>query len=1031
MDICIAIHFTMPKNLLSLLLSLFTISAFAQLDAWQNKLALEIDYQGTSDKTNYTLLLEVNTQDLIANGGMAADGKDIRISTSCTGDEVLAHWVESGINTPNTKIWCLMPSLSGNTKDTLYLFYNNAAATNTSDFDAAFPSQLKIETTDTLMGLITDSVWTYNYIYIAKDVLVKFDPTLTLPWKLRMDASKIEIEGTLMGKGMGFPGVINGNGQGPGGGTQEITGGGGGAYGGNGGFGSYGSNPDSRGLGGTAYGTKNGFDIQAGSAGGAAGLVGGGNPGAPGGIAYKIEAIDVKITGNLNAEGVNGTNTEVSYSPGGGAGGGILINTQYFSGNGKLLAKGGNGGNSETIYYAGGGAGGGRIKLFYSKANNFTGSTNVKGGFRGLGGITPGEDGEDGTVHDSLISPSIAVTPLTQAAAINLLSPNTCEGQNIVFEPSATADNYSFFVDGKQVQTGSNNQYTYNANAGNYNIYAVLSVGGCELNTSNLNFTVYPEPQPLISSDKDAFCPGDSILVNANVGGASSFVWELNGATLNKDDVASFHLKSEGTLSLIETDANGCEGVIEKEIEEFSTPSPGIDVGSLQICEGDSTQFYIDPGFASVKIFKDGSLFSTNPGVYIKEAGTYTTEMTSTEGCVVEGHTDIIISVLDTPEVQINATGGLLLCDGVNQELNLSGLQGENVEWFKNQNLISGENDASLSIESAGNYYAVITNSDNCSVQTNTSSYEAFPKPESNFELDQDFCQGDSTILSTADTELNISWNVNGSDAGSTQEITVYKSGYAILTLSNAEGCSNSSDTAFFNAFKLPSASITSEEGKDSFCEGTSLMLSNNFDGQATWIFEGTNSGNISSNFTAEEAGNYWLELVDNNGCKNNSDTLTLSTIEAPLALEIDAIGDSLFTRIEVGSYQWFLEGNAIANATQFFHIATENGNYSATITSEEGCVSEPSESYNYQAVGINEWQEKMIELYPNPNEGIANIAAKESFTWRLLDLSGKEIQVGNANQGKASIEIVTSGSYVLRLDFKDGSSTYRKLIKR
>ena len=72
-----------------------------------------------------------------------------------------------------------------------------------------------------------------------------------------------------------------------------------------------------------------------------------------------------------------------------------------------------------------------------------------------------------------------------------------------------------------------------------------------------------------------------------------------------------------------------------------------------------------------------------------------------------------------------------------------------------------------------------------------------------------------------------------------------------------------------------------------------------------------------------------------------------------------------------------------------------------------------------------------MIELFPNPNDGIANIAAKESFTWSLLDLSGKNIQSGSANQGKASIEIERSGSYVLRLDFEDGSSTYRKLIRR
>ncbi len=220
--------------------------------------------------------------------------------------------------------------------------------------------------------------------------------------KLKAKNVFIDSSSSIIADGKGYRGILNSNGEGPGGGViGGSDGGGGGAYGGKGGNGVTDGGWWQDGAGGVPYGFVETLDIEKGSAGGASAYAdfyyNNGGSGGNGGGAIWIEADSINNAGTISANGEDG---KIYYndSTGGGAGGGILLYAGTVVNSGALKANGGGGGTTGcgTPDWCGqddggGGGSGGRIKIFYGALEN-TGSISVIGG---RGGIyaAPGENG--------------------------------------------------------------------------------------------------------------------------------------------------------------------------------------------------------------------------------------------------------------------------------------------------------------------------------------------------------------------------------------------------------------------------------------------------------------------------------------------------------------------------------------------------------------------------------------------------------------------------------------------------------------
>jgi gliding motility-associated-like protein len=115
-----------------------TLQAYAQntcLSGWRYTREVSVENFQFGLLNDWQVEFVVNTQSLISSGKMNADGSDIRFTgTDCCTQ--LPYWIQSGINTPTTRIWVRVPQLASNDTTWLNMYYGNPSATNiVSDID--------------------------------------------------------------------------------------------------------------------------------------------------------------------------------------------------------------------------------------------------------------------------------------------------------------------------------------------------------------------------------------------------------------------------------------------------------------------------------------------------------------------------------------------------------------------------------------------------------------------------------------------------------------------------------------------------------------------------------------------------------------------------------------------------------------------------------------------------------------------------------------------------------------------------------
>jgi hypothetical protein len=96
-------------------------------NSWEYRQAITVG-NSASLKTNYDVLVEVDTASLIGAGKIQNDCDDIRFVDN-DDSTTLSFWIESGCNTATTQIWFRVPSLPNGGK-TVYMYYGNGSAVN-------------------------------------------------------------------------------------------------------------------------------------------------------------------------------------------------------------------------------------------------------------------------------------------------------------------------------------------------------------------------------------------------------------------------------------------------------------------------------------------------------------------------------------------------------------------------------------------------------------------------------------------------------------------------------------------------------------------------------------------------------------------------------------------------------------------------------------------------------------------------------------------------------------------------------------
>ncbi|MBY0425250.1 MAG: endo-1,4-beta-xylanase, partial [Cytophagales bacterium] len=157
----------------------------------------------------------------------------------------------------------------------------------------------------------------------------------------------------------------------------------------------------------------------------------------------------------------------------------------------------------------------------------------------------------------------------------------------------------------------------------------------------------------------------------------------------------------------------------------------------------------------------------------------------------------------------------------------------------------------------------------NCPLPTNCTASISPNGPTS-------FCAGGNVDFST-NIGASYQWKRGTTVVSSSSVYTATSSGSFTVDVTYTNGCKATSPAVAVTVNPLPIATITAS-GTTNICPGNSVTLTANTSSTYSWKRNGTTVG-VSRSFVANTAGNYWVDIVDANGCKDSSPITSVSVL--------------------------------------------------------------------------------------------------------------------------------------------------------
>lgn len=1035
-------HMRIPSPLkVLLLMAVFdstTLSVFGQacctLSGYQYARSVTIDNTGGPAYTNVQVLFVFNTQTPISQGKMQASGNDIRFKDANCGNN-LNYWIESGINTANTEIWILVPSIPANAVKTITMFYGNPAAASQSAFGSVFTNVYTVAGTITLTG-----TQNYDWFEVPAGATVNTQSGQILT----INARKVKVAGTISGNSLGY---------GPAGGPGAGGSGGGSIGGGGGGYGAQGGRGGGNNNGGAAYGTANGTDIDMGSGGGGSDC----GPTGPGGGAVRIQSEAAEITGTISMRGGAASSCccgNSSEAAAGGAGGGIYVDGRYIKGNGTLDVTGGTGGNSSSKEGGGGGAGG-RIKLFACTQNNFTGTTTANGGPNGSGGQNGMQPGGNGTITTPACTRyAISVGVETELPVADFTTADVCNGSAVNFTDASTLGTGSIvgwdwdFGDGS-TSTQQNTSHTY----GSANTYSVtldiLTDAGC---TATFTDQVTVNPIPTAEFTFADACEGDAVTFtdasSIASGSIQSWSWNFGDGSPTDNSQSPTHTYTTSgtfTVTLNLSSNNGCTATVSHDVVISAVPV--ADFSATAVCFGYSTDFTDNSSISAGSIaqwawdFGNGSTSTQqNPAHQFAAEGNYNVSLsvTSSDGCTDNLTTQVVVH--PAAAADFSATS---VCQGnptvfTNLSSVASGLI-TNYDWdFGNNGSTSMQQSPMNMYTSAGTFTVtlMITTDFGCEA-TVSQTVDVYENPVADFSV-ADVCLGavssfadNSTISSGSIASWN--WDFGDGSVSSLQNPThSYGAAgtYSVqLTITSDNGCQTSvTNDAIVNENPVADFAFTD------VCESQATTLTDQSSiGNGTissWSWDlGDGSSlqstqNVSYVYGTFGTYNVTLTVTTTDGCADD----TTQTVEVFPGVAPDFSSttecegyETQFTDLSAPSggatitnWDWDFGDASTSTLQNPTHSFGSYGNYSVTlvVTTDNGCTGTVSNGAVVNAMPSADFSVAAVCLHQQSVfNDLSTIAfgSISSYAWNMGD-------GGNYTQQNPQHAYAADGSYNVEL---------------
>ncbi len=457
-------------------------------------------------------------------------------------------------------------------------------------------------------------------------------------------------------------------------------------------------------------------------------------------------------------------------------------------------------------------------------------------------------------------------------------------------------------------------------------------------------------------------------------------------------------------------------------------------------CEGETALLTAASGEDTYQWYKDGQPISINQNfLFVETSGNYYVEITDGQCNAVSE--EIAIAIESSPDLSSMPSGDYGLC--ANEVLTLEAPDTlDQYIWLKNGSIYQ-QGGNTLEVTDAGDY-SLIAYLGGCNSTSEIISVSILDVPDA-IILNQDLslCEGDQLMLEANSGGDLYTWYLDNIEIGQTQG-----NNYSITAGGNYQvqvtigGCSGLSEEVNITAYERPDVSLSLlglngsvDSNQVYLCYSESFVLAVPSDpsSQFQWYKNGALTGTNSNTLEISEEGEYYVEALNNNDCSNQSELIEVS-ISQPIAyIQFDG---ALLTNVDMwASYQWYLDGTLIVDATESSYAPSSSGEYHCVIINDVGCESVS----NYIQV-IIEGIENITSLisfsvYPNPVNDILNIelntSERQSFDVQIIHANGqvmtnKNIDILGLQNVTFNLSDLPSGVYFIQLKTDDKQAMQR-----
>lgn len=513
-------------------------------------------------------------------------------------------------------------------------------------------------------------------------------------------------------------------------------------------------------------------------------------------------------------------------------------------------------------------------------------------------------------------------------------------------------------------------------------------------------------------------CAGSSVELQAT-GGTAEWQWYRNGVALSDGQSSTYTATLPGQYVVIGNQSSFCSSS-SPPLEVVINPLPSAIIAWQEtplICAGDSAEILANVTTnQEVVWYQDEMEVSSGAQLQADVAGEYHALFTDTvTGCsALSG--SLFLEVFPTQSVEIIAQGPLGICAGESQTLSLAAGQGE-IQWQADNAMVEGAAEPALIVFSSAIYTAELTDENGCVSRSNELFIEVLPLPNAVIEFEELLpivCGDNDTLNLTLEPGNEYVW-YNGETAlpeETTNSLLVTEPGVYMVNVTGLNGCSASSEPLEIMGYSmpdvqlLPSGVINVCSGQGQFLEavaGTAI--------QYNWYLDGVLIEGLSENvWQADNAGVYWVSIIDENGCEAVSEAAQLEAIEVATPVIVSGgvtpEGQLLLTD-EASGHQWYLNGEMIQGATTSTYVAVEDGIYSVIVI-EDVCESEVSDGFEVVLGGVDSSRSEGLLVYPNPGSDRLNIAfvGATGVAYSVYDSYGRIVLSGVAANARMVLDV-------------------------